>query len=104
MRKAYERYNGLGSWKIMREIIYYLFIVNVVSILFMYADKKRAIRGEYRISEKVLLGLSVMGGSLGIWFGMHSFHHKTKKTIFKYGVPIILSIQIILYIVYTFNK
>lgn len=70
----------------------------------MYVDKKRAIRGEYRISETILLGLSTIGGSLGMWFGMHTFHHKTKKPIFKYGVPFIFAIQIILYIVYTFNK
>ncbi len=70
----------------------------------MYIDKKRAIKGQYRISEKVLLSISAIGGSLGTWFGMYAFHHKTKKPIFNYGVPIILAIQIILYIVYKFNK
>lgn len=88
----------------MREIICYLLTINAIGILLMYLDKKRAIKGKYRISEKMLLGLSVIGASLGILFGMYTFHHKTKKLKFKYGVPIIVAIQIILYIVYIFNK
>ena len=88
----------------MRQVMYYLLLTNGIGILCMYLDKKRAIKRQYRISERILLGLSVIGASLGILFGMYTFHHKTKKPSFKYGVPIIFVMQIVLYIVYAFNK
>ena len=61
----------------------------------MWADKKRAKKGAWRISEKTLFGCALLGGSLGTTVGMHVFHHKTKHWYFKYGMPLIFVIQVL---------
>jgi hypothetical protein len=44
-----------------------------------------------------LLGLAVVGGSIGAWLGMKTWHHKTLHRKFRYGVPLILVVQIALF-------
>ncbi len=62
----------------------------------MGADKKRAIRREWRISEKTLFAVAILGGSLGAVCGMWVFHHKTKHWHFVWGMPVILLIHFLL--------
>lgn len=82
------------------EIIFaYLGIINVVTFLTYGADKSRAQSGRWRVPERTLLGLAVIGGSLGAWLGMKTFHHKTQKSKFYIGVRIILLIHVILLMV-----
>lgn len=64
----------------------------------MSIDKKKAIKNTYRIPEKKLFFICIIGGSLGVMVGMYKFHHKTKHNKFVYGVPIILIINIIMMI------
>jgi len=59
----------------------------------MFIDKQRAIKHKWRISEYTLISLAIIGGSLGILFGMYTFRHKTKKSKFKIGIPFIMFIQ-----------
>lgn len=67
----------------------YLVIVNLLGFAVMGIDKKRAIRGAWRISEASLFLTALVGGSLGCTLGMHYFHHKTKHWYFRYGMPAI---------------
>lgn len=77
----------------------YLVIVNLLGFAVMGIDKKRAIRGAWRISEASLFLTALMGGSLGCTLGMHYFHHKTKHWYFRYGMPaIFLAEAFILYL------
>ena len=69
--------------------------MNLLGYLSMWSDKKRAIKGKYRISEKKLFLIAILGGSMGSFLGMNHFRHKTKHWYFKYGLPLILMIQII---------
>lgn len=62
----------------------------------MYSDKKRAIKKKYRIPEKTLFLVALVGGSLGTTLGMETFRHKTKHWYFKWGMPTILGLQIII--------
>ena len=71
----------------------YLFIVNLLGFAVMGIDKKRAIRGAWRISEASLFLTALVGGSLGCTLGMHYFHHKTKHWYFRYGMPAIFLVQ-----------
>ena len=48
------------------------------------------------ISEKTLIGIAVIGGSVGAILGMYVFHHKTRHWYFRYGLPVILVLQIVL--------
>ena len=77
-------------------LLYYLIAINVVTFLVYGIDKWKAQQGSWRISEATLLILAIIGGSIGALLGMKIWHHKTLHKKFKYGVPAILIIQIIL--------
>lgn len=72
----------------------YLAGVNALAFAAFGADKGRARRGEWRISESALMLLAAAGGSLGALAGMRAFHHKTRKPIFRIGVPALLAIHL----------
>ncbi len=74
----------------------YLLVINLIGYIIMGVDKKRAIRGAWRISEASLFAVALLGGALGCILGMNHFRHKTKHWYFKYGMPAILAIQIFL--------
>jgi uncharacterized membrane protein YsdA (DUF1294 family) len=82
----------------MEIILILLLVINLISFFAFYSDKKKAERGEWRISETTLLLLAFCGGGLGAFLGMRIFHHKTKKMKFRILVPIFLILQIILII------
>ena len=75
-------------------ILIYLITINVVTFFLYGMDKWKAKRSKWRISEATLLGLAVIGGSIGAWLGMKVWHHKTMHKKFKYGLPLILIVQI----------
>ena len=78
----------------MEEIICYLLAVNIVTFILYGIDKYKAKKGRWRISEATLLLIAVIGGSIGAWAGMRLWHHKTKHKKFKYGIPIIIILQV----------
>ena len=77
-------------------ILIYLIAINVVAFFLYGIDKWKAKRSKWRISEATLLGLAVIGGSIGAWLGMKVWHHKTMHKKFKYGIPLILVVQIVI--------
>lgn len=79
---------------VMKMFFYYFAIINLLSFLLYGFDKFRAIHHKYRISEMILLNMSVFGGVYGSIMGMYLFHHKTKKILFKL-------VNILFFIVYT---
>lgn len=83
---------------IMRYLIIYIVIINVIAFLAMYIDKRKAKYGKWRIPEQSLFILALIGGSIGAIIGMYTFRHKTKKLRFSVGFPVILVLQIILII------
>ena len=74
----------------------YLIVINVIAFLLYGIDKEKARKGKWRISEKELILVAVIGGSVGAFFGMHFFHHKTRHWYFRYGIPAIVILQVIL--------
>ena len=81
---------------IANALLYYLIVINIVTFLVYGIDKWKAKQGSWRISEATLLIFAVIGGSIGALLGMKIWHHKTMHKKFKYGLPLILIIQIIL--------
>jgi len=75
----------------------YLVIINVVTFFVYGIDKWKAKKSKWRVSEATLLGLAVVGGSIGAWLGMKAWHHKTLHRKFRFGVPLILVVQIALF-------
>ena len=80
----------------MEEIICYLLAVNIATFLLYGIDKYKAKKGKRRISEATLLTMAAIGGSIGAWAGMRLWHHKTMHKKFKYGIPIIIILQVAL--------
>ena len=77
----------------MKLFAIYLVVMNVLGVAVMWSDKRRARLHRWRIPEKVLFGVSLLGGSAGTWAGMYLFRHKTKHWYFVIGMPLILVCQ-----------
>jgi uncharacterized membrane protein YsdA (DUF1294 family) len=84
-------------------LIYYLLIVNIVTLILYGIDKWKAKHNLWRISEPTLLAFAALGGSVGALAAMKLFHHKTKHKKFYIGVPVILIMQIALFIIIYFK-
>lgn len=84
----------------VRNVIIYLLVINLISFLAMYIDKKKAKRGSWRTKESTLFTLVLLGGGIGGIAGMYLFRHKTKKPGFVIGFPAILIIEIICVIIF----
>ena len=63
-------------------VVGYLLLMNIVGLYVMYSDKRRAIKHRFRIPERTLFIVSLLGGSIGTWAGMYLFRHKTKTLVF----------------------
>ena len=74
----------------------WLIAINLVTFAVYGADKRRARRGAWRVPEKTLFLLPLLGGSVGALLGMRVFRHKTKHWSFVWGVPAILLAQLAL--------
>lgn len=83
----------------------YLIFINVIAFTVFGIDKYKAIKKQYRISEKMLFTIAIAGGTAGAMAGMFFFRHKTRKWYFRFGIPFILVIQILIfmYIQYGFG-
>ena len=67
----------------MKQALYvWIGLTGLITFITFGVDKRRAVRHQYRISEKALLVISVIGGGVGGWLGMKMFHHKTQKPKF----------------------
>lgn len=86
----------------MKYLYIWLIIINIITFAVFGIDKKKAIDGKFRIKELTLFVLSLLGGSFGGLIAMHTFHHKTRKWYFKFGIPLILVawVAMIVWLVY----
>lgn len=80
----------------MRYFIYYLIIINCISFILFGFDKWFAKKQKNRVRNSTLLGISILGGSIGSLFGMYTFRHKTQTWYYVYGIPVIIIIQLVL--------
>ena len=72
----------------------YLAVMNLAAFGAYGADKRRARRGSWRIPERTLFLLPLLGGSVGALLGMHVFRHKTRHKRFTITIPILLLVQL----------
>ena len=77
-------------------VLLYLTIINAAAFLLMLVHKQKAKRHAWRIPESTLIGIAMIGGSIGALAGMYTFRHKTRHLKFILGIPLILVIQILL--------
>ena len=60
-------------------LIYYLLFVNLISSIFFYSDKRKAIKKRQRIPEKTLHILEFIGGVFSVILLMYIIRHKNQK-------------------------
>ena len=80
----------------MKYLFVYLLIVNAAGFALMLADKHKARKNLWRVPETTLMGVAVLGGSIGSLLGMYAVRHKTRHLKFTVGIPVILALQIVL--------
>ena len=87
-------------------VLAYFITVNVLGLVLFGIDKWKAKNDKWRISEATLLSLTVIGGSIGTWVGMKVWHHKTMHKKFKYGIPLVMVLQLalLLFTLYRLNS
>ena len=73
----------------------WLAFINLFAIIIFGIDKRRAIKGRWRISEATLLSVALVGGGFGALAGMKLFRHKTQKAKFFVGVPFLCIVNIV---------
>ena len=74
-------------------ILLYIVLINILTFFISGIDKLKAKKSKWRVPESTLMGMAIIGGSIGAWLGMKIWHHKTLHKKFKYGVPLILVAQ-----------
>ena len=74
----------------------WLALMSLVLFVVMGADKRRAKAGSWRVPEKTLFLLALLGGAIGGVIGMRVFRHKTKHWTFAWGFPILALLQLAL--------
>ena len=94
----------MTTLKLLHIVLIYLAVINVVTFFMFGIDKWKAKKSKWRVRETALLGLAVLGGSIGAWLGMKVWHHKTLHKKFRYGIPVIIIIQLVLsvYLIYEY--
>jgi uncharacterized membrane protein YsdA (DUF1294 family) len=65
-------------------------LLNVIAFCVYWWDKQAAIEGTWRISERTLLGVAFIGGSLGALAAQQMLRHKTRKEPFRTLLMIII--------------
>lgn len=80
----------------MKWLLAYLLVINIGSFLLFGIDKWKATYNKWRIRESTLIGIAVIGGSIGSIFGVYMFRHKTRHLKFTLGLPLILIVQAVL--------
>ena len=84
----------------MKYLFCYLLIINALSFALMLSDKRKAKKKLWRTPEAVLMLVAAVGGSVGTLSAMHLFRHKTRHPKFTVGVPCILAVQVIVFILW----
>ena len=71
---------------------------NLVAFALMGVDKRRAVKGRWRVRERTLFLSALLLGAPGAFLGMRVFRHKTKKLAFRIVMPALCVIDIALYL------
>ncbi len=71
-----------------------LILINLLTALRFWQDKRYAIAGARRIPEADLLGLALIGGTPAAFAARHLFRHKTRKQPFSTYLQLIGVLQV----------
>ena len=77
-------------------VLIYAAVMSLITFAAFGIDKYKAINKRWRIRERTLFLLALLGGGVGAFLGMKVFHHKTLHKKFAIGIPVIMIVQLIL--------
>lgn len=97
--KTNDKFNIENINKIL---LLYLIFINSITFIIFAIDKYKSIKNKWRIEVSTLINLCLIGGSIGGIIAMYLFHHKTKQITFFLGIPLIILIQIFMFIYFTY--
>ena len=93
-------------WMTYNDTLYafaaYVVAANLTAVMAMAWDKECARNGTWRIPERGLLALALIGGSIGVIAGQRIFRHKTQKETFRTYLRMIVIIQFAVLILLAF--
>ena len=92
----------IGFFRSRLYLLVYLVIINLITFLAFAYDKYRAKNDGWRVKNFFLLGLSFLGGSFGGLLGMKFLRHKSKKSYYRLGLPLMVLLQVLI-LVYFMN-
>lgn len=75
--------------------VIYFAVISLVTAIVTAIDKYKAKKGSFRISEKALFVLALLGGSLSEYLTMRLIRHKTLHKRFMIGLPLIMILQLV---------
>jgi len=88
----------------MLSFLLYILGINLLGFMLMKLDKYYAIEGKFRISEKTFFIISTLLGSIGVYIGMYTFRHKTKRINFTVMVPVLFILNILfVYVIFKYD-
>ena len=73
----------------------WLCLMSTAAFLVTWGDKRRAARGAWRVPERTLFLLALLGGAAGTWFAMQIFRHKTRHRSFLVIIPMVMTVQVL---------
>lgn len=77
--------------------LFYLLGINILAAGITLLDQYRAKRNRWRVKERTLLVVSLLGGAVGMFLTMKGIRHKTQKRKFMWGLPLIFVIQLLIF-------
>ncbi|MBP1860941.1 DUF1294 domain-containing protein [Rhizobium herbae] len=75
-------------------IVLIILLINIITFCVFWWDKDAAREGHWRVPESRLLGLALIGGSLGAVAGQELLRHKTRKEPFRTELMLIVTLHI----------
>ena len=85
----------------MKYFYLYLVLINLIAVIITCYDKHCAQTNKWRVPEKTLFAVAILGGSIGMYVTMRKIRHKTKHTSFMLGIPAIIITQIVIALMVT---
>ena len=80
---------------LIKYALLWLAVISLFAIIITAVDKRKARRGDWRVSEAALMTVSALGGSVAMLVTMLVIRHKTKHIKFMLGIPIFILFQVI---------
>ncbi|MDR1588599.1 MAG: DUF1294 domain-containing protein [Oscillospiraceae bacterium] len=74
----------------------YFAVISLLAVILTFYDKRAARKDAWRVKERTLLAVSVLGGSVAMLLSMVAVRHKTRRKKFMVGIPLIITAQVLI--------